>query len=192
MSTPADLRCHDAYAGDQRLALRARRFIAAVADQDKLPYLCQHCHGAPRHGDNLAERRSRPSIGKPAGRGRQFHMAAVPSQGLQSLSRHRRQGYAFLKPPSRTGSPLWLERARAFGMTAMHSVEKRALSSDVALFAMDRRYRTCRVSWDCLKAEPVFRQVDTSFRSTSAASSSEAAIAVALTLCAAALGGVRR
>jgi hypothetical protein len=70
-------------------------------------------------------------------------------------------GYAFLKLYRRTGDAVWLERARAFAMTAIAQYrEARDHYVARSLFVMDGRHRPRRVSWDCLTTEPHFPTID--------------------------------
>src|SRR5216683_1084534 len=70
-------------------------------------------------------------------------------------------GYAFLKLHRRTGSPLWLERARAFAMTAIAQCRETRTELGRGRYSLWTGDIGLAVYlWDCLKAEPRFPTVD--------------------------------
>jgi lanthionine synthetase-like protein len=135
----------------------------AVADDDRPPYLCQHCHGAPGMVTTFADapftslELETLLIG-----GGHFTWAAGPlAKGSNLCHGTGGNGYAFLKLHRRTGEPMWLERARAFAMTAIAQCrETRAevgrgrhtlWTGDIGLAVY---------LWDCLTRDPRFPSVD--------------------------------
>jgi hypothetical protein len=93
----------------------------AVVQHDKPPSLCQHCHGAPGMVTTFADAPfTSPELEELLLEGGKFTWAAGPLAKGSNL-RHGTggNGYAFLKLYRRTTDPVWLERARAFAMTAI-------------------------------------------------------------------------
>jgi hypothetical protein len=135
----------------------------AVADQDKLPYLCQHCHGAPGMVTTFADAPfTSVDLESLLVEGGNFTWAAGPlAKGSNLCHGTGGNGYAFLKLHRRTGSPLWLERARAFGMTAIAQCrETRAELGRGRYSLWTGDIGLAVYLWDCLKAEPRFPTVD--------------------------------
>jgi hypothetical protein len=94
---------------------------AVVADRDKAPSLCQHCHGAPGMVTTFADAPfTSPELEEVLREGGNFVWAAGPlAKGSNLCHGTGGNGYAFLKLYRRTNDPTWLERARAFAMTAI-------------------------------------------------------------------------
>ena len=88
---------------------------------DKPPWLCQHCHGAPGMVTTFADAPfTSPELEELLLEGGQFTWVAGPlAKGSNLCHGTGGNGYAFLKLHRRTTDPIWLERARAFAMTAM-------------------------------------------------------------------------
>ena len=135
----------------------------SVATRPGLPTLCQHCHGAPGMVTTFADAPfASPELDALLVEGGTFTWAAGPlAKGSNLCHGTGGNGYAFLKLHRRTGDPVWLERARAFAMTAIAQCrEERAelgrgrfslWTGDVGLAIYLR---------DCITAEPRFPTVD--------------------------------
>jgi hypothetical protein len=131
--------------------------------RDGPPDLCQHCHGAPGMVTTFADAPfTSPQFDALLIEGGNFTWAAGPlAKGSNLCHGTGGNGYAFLKLYRRTGDTVWLERARAFAMTAIAQCrESRAQvgrgrytlwTGDVGL--------ACYL-WDCLGAEPRFPTID--------------------------------
>ncbi len=93
----------------------------AVIQHDKPPWLCQHCHGAPGMVTTFADAPfTSLELDELLIEGGKFTWAAGPlAKGSNLCHGTGGNGYAFLKLHRRTADPVWLERARAFAMTAI-------------------------------------------------------------------------
>jgi hypothetical protein len=93
----------------------------ATAADSREPYLCQHCHGAPGMVTVFADAPfTSPALEELLIEGGRFTWAAGPlAKGSNLCHGTGGNGYAFLKLYRRTKDHLWLERARAFAMTAI-------------------------------------------------------------------------
>lgn len=156
-----------ASATKQTLLLNAREaeaginWPAAAGNEPKM--LVQWCHGAPGMVATFADAPfSDPDLDRLLVRGGEFTWHAGPlAKGSNLCHGTAGNGYAFLKLHRRTGDPVWLERARAFAMTAIEQVH-----------AARRKYRQGRYSlWtgdpgvavylhDCLRAQARFPTID--------------------------------
>ena len=135
----------------------------SVATRPGPPTLCQHCHGAPGMVTTFADAPfASPGLDALLVEGGTFTWAAGPlAKGSNLCHGTGGNGYAFLKLHRRTGDPTWLERARAFAMTAIAQCrEERAelgrgrfslWTGDVGLAIYLR---------DCIAVEPRFPTVD--------------------------------
>ncbi|MFZ1105277.1 MAG: LanC-like protein [Hyphomicrobiaceae bacterium] len=124
---------------------------------------CQHCHGAPGMVTTFADSPfASPELDALLAEGGSFTWAMGPlAKGSSLCHGTGGNGYAFLKLHRRLKEPLWLDRARAFAMTAIaqcreaHAQTGRGRYSlwtgDVGL--------ACYL-WDCLTANPQFPTVD--------------------------------
>ena len=135
----------------------------AVAGQEKSPYLCQHCHGAPGMVTTFADAPfTSVDLESLLVDGGNFTWAAGPlAKGSNLCHGTGGNGYAFLKLHRRTGSPFWLERARTFAMTAI--AQCRATRTELgrgrySLWTGDIGLAV--YLFDCLTAEPRFPTVD--------------------------------
>jgi hypothetical protein len=92
----------------------------AIASRET-PTLCQHCHGAPGMVTTFADAPfGSPSMDELLLKGGELTWAAGPlAKGPGLCHGTAGNGYAFLKLYRRTGDATWLERARAFAMTAI-------------------------------------------------------------------------
>ena len=136
---------------------------SVVADRDRPPRLCQHCHGAPGMVTAFAEAPfTSPELEDLLREGGKFTWAAGPlAKGANLCHGTAGNGYAFLKLYRRTNDLMWLERARAFAMTAIAQYREvrdhfgrgrySLLTGDIGLAVY---------LWDCLRAEPQFPTID--------------------------------
>jgi lanthionine synthetase-like protein len=136
---------------------------AVVAGRDTPPSLCQHCHGAPGMVTTFADAPfTSPELEELLREGGRFVWAAGPlAKGSNLCHGTAGNGYALLKLHRRTGDAIWLERARAFAMTAIAQYREAR-----------RHYGRGRYSlwtgdiglavylWDCVTAEPRFPTID--------------------------------
>jgi hypothetical protein len=141
---------------------RGATWPARVA-RDGPPDLCQHCHGAPGMVTTFADAPfTSPELEGLLIEGGRFTWAAGPlAKGSNLCHGTGGNGYAFLKLYRRTRDPVWLERARAFAMTAMAQCrESRAQvgRGRYSLWTGDAGL-ACYL-WDCLGGEPHFPTVD--------------------------------
>jgi hypothetical protein len=125
--------------------------------------LCQHCHGAPGMVTTFADAPfSTPELEQLLLAGGELTWKAGPlAKGSNLCHGTGGNGYAFLKLYRRTRDTLWLERARAFAMTAIaqcrearHRYGRGRYSlwtGDIGLAVYLR---------DCISAEPAFPTVD--------------------------------
>jgi hypothetical protein len=88
---------------------------------DRPPWLCQYCHGAPGMVATFADAPfSSPELEMLLVDGGRFTWVAGPlAKGSNLCHGTGGNGYAFLKLHRRTADAVWLERARAFAMTAI-------------------------------------------------------------------------
>jgi hypothetical protein len=134
-----------------------------VVESTRPPDLCQHCHGAPGMVTTFADAPfTSPQLEALLIDGGNFAWAAGPlAKGSNLCHGTGGNGYAFLKLYRRTRETAWLDRARAFAMTAIAQCrEARAeigrgryslWTGDVGL--------ACYL-WDCLSGTPRFPTID--------------------------------
>jgi Lanthionine synthetase C-like protein len=125
--------------------------------------LCQLCHGAPTIVTAFADA---PFASEAFDRlmiagGNLVWKAGPIVKGSNLCHGTAGNGYAFLKLYKRTGDRLWLDRARAFAMTAIGQC--RAKRSEIgrgrySLWTGDPGLAV--YLWDCIRAEPVFPTLD--------------------------------
>jgi hypothetical protein len=135
----------------------------ALAGAQGAPYLVQYCHGAPGIVTTFADSPfSSPGFERLLARAGELVWRAGPLRKGGGLCHGTAgNGYAFLKLHRRLGDAVWLERARAFAMTAIAQWR-----------AARRHYGRSRYSlWtgdpglavylgDCLRAEARFPTID--------------------------------
>jgi hypothetical protein len=134
----------------------------AVMD-GKPPHLCQHCHGAPGMVTTFADAPFQSAelddllLG-----GGEFAWNAGPlSKGSNLCHGTGGNGYAFLKLYRRTRDPIWLERARAFAMTAIAQCREARLEFGMGRYSLwTGDVGLAIYLWDCLTAEPRFPTID--------------------------------
>jgi hypothetical protein len=135
----------------------------AVIQHDKPPWLCQHCHGAPGIVTTFADAPFTSSeLETLLLEGGEFTWAAGPlAKGSNLCHGTGGNGYAFLKLHRRTGDTAWLERARAFAMTAIaqcREARQQLGRGRYSLWTGD--VGLAIYLWDCLRATARFPTVD--------------------------------
>jgi len=92
-----------------------------VVSTDAAPMLVQHCHGAAGMVTALADRHiASPELLALLEAGGELTWRAGPlAKGSNLCHGTGGNGFAFLKLHQLTGAPIWLDRARAFAMTAI-------------------------------------------------------------------------
>jgi len=135
----------------------------AIVPSAEAPVLMQYCHGAPGMVTVLADAPfSAPALDDVLRAGGDFTWFAGPlAKGPNLCHGTGGNGYAFLKLYRRFGEPLWLDRARAFAMTAIaqcraardhHGQGRYSLwTGDLGLAVY---------VWDCVTGEPRFPTTD--------------------------------
>jgi hypothetical protein len=136
---------------------------AVVLGGERPPWLCQHCHGAPGMVTTFADAPFTSTVLEELLRaGGRFTWAAGPLvKGSNLCHGTGGNGYALLKLHRRTGDAIWLERARAFAMTAIaqyREARERYGRGRYSLWTGDIGLAV--YLWDCLRAEPRFPTVD--------------------------------
>jgi hypothetical protein len=134
-----------------------------VIGHDKPPSLCQYCHGAPGMVTTFADAPfTSPELETLIFEGGQFTWAAGPlAKGSNLCHGTGGNGYAFLKLFRRKKDVMWLERARAFAMTAIaqcHEAHSELGRGRYSLWTGD--VGLAIYLWDCLTAAPRFPTVD--------------------------------
>jgi hypothetical protein len=127
------------------------------------PWPCQHCHGAAGMVTTFADAPfTSPDLETLLIEGGNFIWAAGPlAKGSNLCHGTGGNGYAFLKLYKRTRNPVWLDRARAFAMTAIAQCrEKRAEVGRGRYSRWTGDIGLAVYIWDCLRAEPQFPTVD--------------------------------
>jgi hypothetical protein len=165
--TPAQ-RARVADAVPRTLAMNARRGDGQatwppVVTEAPPPWPCQHCHGAAGMVTAFAGAPfASPELETLLVEGGSFVWAAGPlAKGSNLCHGTGGNGYAFLKLYKRTGDPLWLDRARAFAMTAIAQCrEKRAETGRGRYSLWTGDIGLAVYLWDCLTAEPRFPTID--------------------------------
>jgi len=163
-----DQRRRVADAATQTLAAAAYRDEAgitwnAISPREREPYLCQFCHGAPGMVSTFA---AAPFASEALDRllddGGTFVWAAGPlAKGANLCHGTGGNGYAFLALHRRTGRAVWLERARAFAMTAIAQCrETRARTGRGRYSLWTGDVGLAIYLADCLRGEPRFPTID--------------------------------
>ena len=135
----------------------------AMVGHDESRTLCQHCHGAPGMVTTFADAPfESPDLDKLLADGGYFAWTAGPlAKGSNLCHGTGGMGYAFLKLYRRTKDPVWLERARAFAMTAINqcrAARKRYGRGRYSLWTGD--VGLAIYLWDCVTGEPRFPTID--------------------------------
>jgi Lanthionine synthetase C-like protein len=135
----------------------------AIVGHDETPTLCQHCHGAPGMVTTFADAPFASSkMDTLLVEGGHFAWTAGPlAKGSNLCHGTAGMGYAFLKLYRRTKDPMWIERARAFAMTAIsqwRAARKVFGRGRYSLWTGDVGLAV--YLWDCVTGEPRFPTVD--------------------------------
>jgi Lanthionine synthetase C-like protein len=130
---------------------------------DKPPALCQYCHGAPGMVATFAGSPfKQPELETLLEEGGQFTWVAGPlAKGSNLCHGTGGNGYAFLKLYQGTQHTMWLERARAFAMTAIaqcREARKEYGRGRYSLWTGD--VGLAIYLWNCLTGLPRFPTVD--------------------------------
>jgi hypothetical protein len=136
---------------------------AVAAQHDKPPSLCQHCHGAPGMVTTFADVPFASSeLDDLLCEGGKFVWAAGPlAKGSNLCHGTGGNGYAFLKLYRRTNDVEWLERARAFAMTAIAQYREARDQLGRGRYSLWTGDIGLAVYlWDCLTADPRFPTID--------------------------------
>jgi hypothetical protein len=162
-------RARVAEAVPRTLMLNARRselgatWHSVADDRDRPPSLCQHCHGAPGMVTVFADSPfTSPELEDLLREAGKFNWAAGPlAKGSNLCHGTGGNGYAFLKLYRRTEDLIWLERARAFAMTAIAQCrEARAELGRGRYSLWTGDIGLAVYLWDCLTADPHFPTID--------------------------------
>jgi hypothetical protein len=135
----------------------------AVVTEADPPWPCQHCHGAAGIVTTFADAPFTSSEFETLlAEGGNFVRAAGPlAKGSNLCHGTGGNGYAFLKLFKRTKDPVWLDRARAFAMTAIAQCrEKRAEVGRGRYSLWTGDIGLAVYIWDCLRGEARFPTVD--------------------------------
>jgi Lanthionine synthetase C-like protein len=135
----------------------------ARSKRETPPTLCQHCHGAPGMVTTFADAPfATPEFDALLLDGGRFTWAAGPlTKGSNLCHGTGGNGYAFLKLYRRTNDPIWLDRARQFGMTAIVQYRGARLAvgrGRYTLWTGDVGFAI--YLWDCITKEPRFPTID--------------------------------
>jgi hypothetical protein len=163
-----DRRVHIAEVVPRTLAANAWRSElganwGAIAGRASPPKLCQHCHGAPGIVTTFANVPFRsPPLDALLFKGGEFVWAAGPLvKGSNLCHGTAGNGYAFLKLHRRTGDARWLDRARAFAMTAIAQFQQARDAFGQGRYALwTGDVGLAIYLWDCLTTEPHFPTID--------------------------------
>jgi hypothetical protein len=133
------------------------------ADELEAPMLCQVCHGAPGIVLAFADAPFRdPQFEALLEEAGNLTWSAGPlKKGANLCHGTGGNGYAFLKLYKRTGDPVWLERARAFAMTAFgqaRAAREQHGRGRYSLWTGDPGLAV--YLWDCITGEPRFPSID--------------------------------
>jgi hypothetical protein len=130
---------------------------------DKPPWLCQYCHGAPGMVATFADAPfTSPEIETLLVEGGQFTWAAGPlAKGSNLCHGTGGNGYAFLKLYRRTTETKWVERARAFAMTAIAQCREAREEFGRGRYSLwTGDVGLAIYLWDCITGVPRFPTVD--------------------------------
>ena len=134
-----------------------------VAERDRPPWLCQHCHGAPGMVTAFADAPfTSPELEDLLRDGGVFVWSAGPlAKGSNLCHGTGGNGYAFLKLHRRTNDLMWLERARTFAMTAIAQCREARMELGRGRYSLwTGDVGLAIYLWDCLTALPRFPIAD--------------------------------
>jgi hypothetical protein len=127
------------------------------------PHLCQHCHGAPGMVTTFADAPfDGPGLAELLIAGGELTWSSGPlAKGSNLCHGTAGNGYAFLKLYRRTRDACWLQRARAFAMTAISQCREARLKYGRGRYSLWTGDLGLAVYLrDCLSGEPAFPTVD--------------------------------
>ena len=135
----------------------------ALAGEKGTPYLTQYCHGAPGIVASFAAIKLSSSVLDDLLRraGELVWRAGPLRKGGGLCHGTAGNGYALLKLYGRTGNTVWLERARAFAMSAIdqcHAAKRRYGKGRYTLWTGDLGLAV--YLYDCLRGEAKFPTID--------------------------------
>jgi hypothetical protein len=125
--------------------------------------LCQHCHGAPGIVTTFADAPfSSPGFESLLLKGGDLiWIAGALSKGPNLCHGTGGNGYALLKLYRRTGEPRWLERARAFAMTAVAQVRGARAAFGRGRYSLWTGDLGIAIYlWHCITGDPSFPSID--------------------------------
>jgi hypothetical protein len=134
-----------------------------IAGTSELPRLCQHCHGAPGMVTTFSDAPfSSPELEELLLAGGELTWQAGPlAKGSNLCHGTGGNGYAFLKLYRRTSDTRWLERARAFAMTAITQCREARATHGRGRYSLWTGDPGLAVYLrDCISGEPAFPTVD--------------------------------
>jgi hypothetical protein len=134
-----------------------------AAKIDRSPWLCQHCHGAPGMVTAFADAPfTSPELEALLCDGAGSIWAAGPlAKGSNLCHGTGGNGYAFLKLYRRTNELVWLERARAFAMTAIAQCREARDGLGRGRYSLWTGDIGLAVYlWDCVTGDPQFPTID--------------------------------
>ena len=147
----------------QSTAVRSAQGANWPGQVEEATDLCQHCHGAAGMVTTFADAPfTSPAFDSLLEDGGRLVWAMGPlAKGSNLCHGTGGNGYALLKLYRRTRSPVWLERARAFAMTAIAQCReaRRELGRGRHSLWTGDPGLACYLA-DCLKADPQFPTVD--------------------------------
>jgi len=134
-----------------------------IAGMSEPPRLCQHCHGAPGIVTTFADAPfSSPELEELLLAGGELTWNAGPlAKGSNLCHGTGGNGYAFLKLYRRANDMRWLERARAFAMTAITQCRETRTTHGRGRYSLWTGDLGLAVYLrDCLSGEPAFPTAD--------------------------------
>ena len=138
----------------------------AISSGERQPppkWLCQHCHGAPGMVTAFANAPFvSPELDSLLLQGGELVWAAgALRKGSNLCHGTGGNGYALLYLYQRTGDPLWLDRARAFAMTAIAQCREARDEFERGRYSLwTGDVGLAIYLWDCLTASPLFPTID--------------------------------
>lgn len=136
---------------------------SVAGEASEKPHLCQHCHGAPGMVTTFADAPfASPILEELLLDGGRFVWEAGPlAKGSNLCHGTAGNGYAFLKLYRRSKDQVWLDRARAFAMTAIAQVQEERQKFGRGRFSLWTGDIGVAVYLDdCISARPAFPTVD--------------------------------
>lgn len=134
-----------------------------TASREPAPRLCQHCHGAPGMVTTFADAPfASPQFDALLIEGGHLTWAMGPlAKGSNLCHGTAGNGYALLKLHRRTCDPIWIERARAFAMTAIRQCRQARDELGRGRYSLWTGDVGLAVYlWDCLTGDPRFPTID--------------------------------